>query len=1049
MPKSDCYRVKECRIGVTDVSDHSALHLSIQLDGRKRNTVWRLNVGMLNDKVIVEQIKLEIKEYLELNNNGEVDPSILWDSLKVVIRGKLIALSSMKKKMRTAEYNKLILDLSNAEQQHKNKRDPKLLEHIQQLRKQISDRLEQEVEKKTRFCKQAHYELGPKATKLLARRLRKQQVDSSIYKIRDPKTNQLKHHPEEIEAIFLNYYKQLYTETSNTKEETMKDFLSKLDLPSIGKRQNDFITAEITLEEIYDTISNSKSSKTPGSDGFPAEWYKTFKEELSPLLLKTFNWIKDENKLPPSWKEAIITVIPKEGKDSEYSSNYRPISILNVDYKMYTSIIAKRIENLLPELIDEDQTGFVKNRQTHDNIRRTLHLIDRIQKESKVAVLLSLDAEKAFDMVNWKFLYQTLNRFGFNEQSVNYIRTLYQQPTARIKINGSLSSSFTLERGTRQGCCLSPTLFAFYIEPLAQAIRQHEKIQGIKIGHTDHLISLFADDILVHLADPETSLPILMGILEDFNHFAGYKLNIAKTQLLSFNYLPTEEIKCKYDLKWDMESIRYLGVNVVKNLNKLYEVNYNPLIQNIKKDIERWTTYPLDFGNKINAIKMNILPRMLYLFQALPVEVPQQQFSSWDKLISRFIWGGKKPRVRYTTLQLAKDKGGMALPNFKDYFNAAQFRPLFLWCNDNYFARWKEIETYVEGFQIQSVLGEKETPLIVKNQIDSITSDVLEFWFNFVKQFKLRKEQKVLRWISYDTEFKPGENDVFFVQWSKKGIKAICTVMENKELISFQTLKERFSLQNRDLFRYIQFRDYYKKEIKTERSHEINPVVKILMDAYGPNNNCIKIISRFYKSIAECKGNSTLYVKSKWESELNMEISSEEWYDMCETQQTSTSSNQWRVFNWKNLVRFFITPKIQSRTSSAHQACWRQCGCLDSHHTHIFWSCEKLKLFWECVHSVLINVLGYKIPLSCTVLYLGHITPLILKRDQYLVKILLTAAKKAITRSWYKSEPPTQNQWYDVIQELWTMERLTHVLRLKEDLFTKRWHNWTLYLEKI
>jgi hypothetical protein len=126
-----------------------------------------------------------------------------------------------------------------------------------------------------------------------------------------------------------------------------------------------------------------------------------------------------------------------------------------------------------------------------------------------------------------------------------------------------------------------------------------------------------------------------------------------------------------------MEEIKYLGVIITKNLNRLYEANYNLINQNIKKDIERWSTYPLDFGSKINVIKMNMLPRLLYLFQALQVGVPKHQFLSWDKLISLFIWDGKKPRIRYTTLQLAKHKGGMVLPNLKDYFYAAQFRPFF------------------------------------------------------------------------------------------------------------------------------------------------------------------------------------------------------------------------------------------------------------------------------------------------------------------------------------------------------------------------------------
>lgn len=268
--------MKERRIGVTDVSDHSALYLTIELDGRRRNTVWRMNVGMLNNKAIVEQIKLEIKEYLDFNDNGEVDPSILWDSLKAVIRGKMIALATSIKKAKTAEYNKLILDLSQVEQQHKKNSDPKLLTQNRQLWARIGDILEQEIEKKSRFMKQAYYESGPRAAKLLARRLRKQQVDSTIHKIRDPETNQLKHHPEEIEAIFLNYYKQLYTESSEVTVEEMKNFLNNLDLPSIGKIQNELIATEITLEEIKNAIGNSKSNKTPGSDGFPSDWYKIF-----------------------------------------------------------------------------------------------------------------------------------------------------------------------------------------------------------------------------------------------------------------------------------------------------------------------------------------------------------------------------------------------------------------------------------------------------------------------------------------------------------------------------------------------------------------------------------------------------------------------------------------------------------------------------------------------------------------------------------------------------------------------------------------------------
>lgn len=171
------------------------------------------------------------------------------------------------------------------------------------------------MEKKLRFTKQRYYEAGSKASKLLAWRLRKQQSENTVYKIRDPTSKKITYELEGIQKAFERFYQSLYTQSTPFDSLKVEEFLGGLDLPSLGKLHNDNLTKEISIEEIDRAISSLKSCKSPGTDGFPGEWYKSIREQLIPLLHKSFNYTLKEGVLPQSWGEATISVIPKEGKD--------------------------------------------------------------------------------------------------------------------------------------------------------------------------------------------------------------------------------------------------------------------------------------------------------------------------------------------------------------------------------------------------------------------------------------------------------------------------------------------------------------------------------------------------------------------------------------------------------------------------------------------------------------------------------------------------------------------------------------------------------------
>ena len=163
---------------------------------------------------------------------------------------------------------------------------------------------------------------------------------------------------------------------------------------------------------------------------------------------------------------------------------------------------------------------------------------------------------------------------------------------------------------------------------------------------------------------------------------------------------------------------------------------------------------------------------------------------------------------------------------------------------------------------------------------------------------------------------------------------------------------------------------------------------------------------------------------------------------------STTCSSYWREFCWKNLVRFFITPKLKSHQTSLTHTCWRGCGEVDANHYHIFWACPKIDKFWENVWETIQQILDLQIPGSCLSLYLGDMPEELTRNDKYLLKIFTAAAKKAITRKWLQTDSPTVDNWLDIIKEIHEMERLTFLLRLRNDLYIGRWTKWNLYMFK-
>uniref|UniRef100_A0A803SPA4 Reverse transcriptase domain-containing protein n=1 Tax=Anolis carolinensis TaxID=28377 RepID=A0A803SPA4_ANOCA len=989
-------------------SDHCPLELT--LNQNKNSWRWRLDSNLLKKKEDIETNRKLLEEFFTINNNQETPPNIIWDASKATMRGYLIQQGARKKRERQEQLNLIVGKIIQLEKELKvNPKNQKILKELKLYQKKREFLELEQRANQLKFVKQNYFENANKPGRWLSRKLRRKKEATYINKIK--LEDKIYVTEKEILNQFLKFYSKLY-EKDEVEKENISKYLGKLYLQKIKEEDRERLNKEISGNEIQKAIKKLDGTKSPGPDGISAIYYKTFEKELTPHLQKIMNLIREVKNMPDSWKEALITVIHKENTDQEDIKNYRPISLLNVDYKIFSSIMADRLKNFLENWINQDQTGFLPNRQIKDNVRMVINLIDYYEKNIQREVLfIAIDAEKAFDRVNWDFFKLLAQELDMGHYFRNSLEAIYQNQNAKIRINGQETKLLNIEKGTRQGCPLSPLIFIMTLEILLTNIRDNKELQGANITYK---VKAYADDIICFVENPMNTGEKWMEVIKQFGALAGLKINLNKTKALAKNISKRRQEIIANQLGIQLSTkLKYLGIILTSKNIQLLQNNYLKTWNEIKKDLDRWKNLKISLWGRISTIKMNILPRMLYLFQCLPILRNQKNFINWNKDLSKYIWQGKKPRIKMQNLTDDRNRGGFAAPNLKIYYEACNL----IWIKDWIQLRNRKILN-IEGFDLwvgwHSYLWYERTKIEKNFYNHPIRSALIKTW----QKYKTRMYSRTPKWISPLEAVQrrlmgwnswPKYEDLLKKQGPNWILKSHQELLEGKIKVSW--------------LQYGQLREYFKRDGPIGFMDKNNLWDRVLFTDE-------KLISKIYKILLEWE-TETNYIKNcmtKWSKNIARPILLEEW-EACWIRKLKLTYALELKENWMKLFyRWYMTPKkLGYINKNLNTNCWK-CGREEGGFYHLWWKCCKAREYWTMIHNNIQKILEAKF-IQLPETYLLGISKLQAgSNDEKLMIFLTTAARIVYARHWRQKEVPTKTEWLVKVLEIKNMDRLTFLL---------------------
>jgi exonuclease III len=686
--ESSLFSVTDTNVHAVPFSDHCAitLHLTLPHTPATGPSFWKLNVSVLHDVEFVH----DFERCWEKWSNVPVFSGTWWDWVKVQIKKLVIRHSKRLAAKRRTDIQALEADLDYVTQMELE--NPGMYQNLvdevkSNLLKLYSDRMDGvRIRSRAQFLDESE-----KPTRYFLKREQYQATSSIISHLEVDGQNITESH--DILQETSKFYSELYT--SEPIDQPLLDYFVK-DLPTLKEHDKVLCEGPITLSECEQAIKAMNAHKTPGLDGLPKEFYARFFHLLGPCFVQMVNRCFDELAMPDSQKHGVIKILCKDPAHPEHLDNWRPISLLNVDYKILTRVLTTRLSKVIATVVHPDQTSSVPGRTILDNLHLTRNLIDYLDFKELPGILVSLDQQKAFDRVNHHYLFSVLDAFGFGPQFQQWVKLIYSDITSSVLVNGFLSPKFNLTRGVRQGCSLSPLLYNLCLEPLLIKFRQDNQIHGIPIpGEQEEVrVIAFADDVALVVTD-ESSVRKILVLTECFESASGTKLNRNKSfGIWLGSWVNRVDNIC--NLHFSRDTQKFYGILLERG--HMSEQNWTKLLSKFNSTLSSFLYRDLSIRGR--AVIANAMACSKLWYVASVLSLPPDSLHDFTSSLFKFVWAHKPEWVARSTMYASSTAGGMQVVNIEFKLHALHLmhlRNIIMGTS----AKWFFFARYFIGFHLR------------------------------------------------------------------------------------------------------------------------------------------------------------------------------------------------------------------------------------------------------------------------------------------------------------------------------------------------------------